>query len=240
MKNKKSLIAAIILAVLAVVCFIAPGYTYIGAGLLLAAVVILIFRKAKRTLRRVLALLLAVCVLAFVIIEIPVIQNAATDAPEGCDYIIVLGAGLFGETPSLSLRTRLEAARDYLLENPDTVAVVSGGQGEDEDITEAEAMRRYLENAGIEPERIIMEPDAKSTAENLEFSFDIIASRGDENASVAVVSSMYHLYRAKELASSMGREVCGVAAPMGYPIVTLNYFIREGFARIYTMIFGVS
>jgi uncharacterized SAM-binding protein YcdF (DUF218 family) len=97
-----------------------------------------------------------------------------------------LGAGLHGTTPSLSLTNRLAAALAFLEEHPDTVAIVSGGQGPGENMTEAEAMTIWLEARGIAPERIIGEPEATSTAENLENSFRIIRERGgDPDGNVA-------------------------------------------------------
>lgn len=244
MKDKKSkswLIAPIILLALSIFFkFALLGYGYIAAILFGFAALTFLWHFIGKKLRAALAILVAVGIIVFAIIEIPIIKAAKTDAPAGRDYIVVLGAGVNGTVPSLSLSTRLQAARDYLEANPDTVAIVSGGQGPGEDITEAEAMRVYLEAAGIAPERIIKEERATDTLENLTYSFDIIKARGDTTDNVAVVSSMYHLYRAKLLAETLGVSVTGVAAPMGYPIVNVNYFIREGCGRIYYWVFGVE
>ena len=141
-------------------------------------------------------------------------------------------APLPGE-PSLSLRNRLEAALAYLQENPETVAIVSGGQGPGEQISEAEAMRVWLEARGVAPARIRMETQAASTAENLRFSLALIAQAGDGQASVAVCSSEYHLCRARALAREAGVEVYGVAGRTTLPLLRLNYFVREGLAMLW-------
>ena len=85
-----------------------------------------------------------------------------------------------------------------------------------------------------------MEPKATSTLENLKFSFDIIRERGDEpQGNVAIVSSAYHLYRAKLMAKNLGvTDAAGVAAPWGYFFVMLNYFIREAFGVTHLWVLG--
>ncbi len=224
----------------AVFKFALLGYGYIAAICFGCAALCIIYRFAPKWLRRTLTALILIGAAVFAVIEIPIIKAARTDAPEGCRYIIVLGAGVNGTRPSLSLSTRLDGALEYLEANPDTLAIVSGGQGEGEDITEAECMRLYLEERGIDPERIIKEDRSTNTLENLSNSFAIIRARGDEPEGAAVVSSMYHLYRAKLLAESLGVRVYGIAAPIGYVLVTVNYFIREGFGRIYYWVFGIQ
>ena len=89
---------------------------------------------------------------------------------KACDYVVVLGAGVNGTVPSLSLRERLNAAYDYLVAYPEAVCVVSGGQGNGEDITEALCMFNDLTGRGIAPERVWMEDRATNTEENIRFS----------------------------------------------------------------------
>ena len=90
------------------------------------------------------------------------------------DAVIVLGAGLRGENLSLILRNRLDAAVEYYNENPEAVIVVSGGQGPDEDIPEAEAMERYLYEQGVPLNKIIKEDKSTSTEENFKFSKELL------------------------------------------------------------------
>ena len=71
--------------------------------------------------------------------------------------LVVLGCQVRGESPSLMLSERLGAAYEYLSENPDSYCVVSGGQGADEAISEAECMYNYLTERGIAKERIFLE-----------------------------------------------------------------------------------
>ena len=108
-----------------------------------------------------------------------------------------------------------------------------------ETMTEGEAMATWLEAKGIAPDRIIVEDRATSTQENLEFSFELIRERGgDPDGNTAIVTSEYHLYRAKALAEKQGVECFGVAARTSWPTLMLNYFIREGFAVTYYRLTG--
>ena len=240
MKDKTWIILPVILLAAAFLfLFLLDGYGFIGLLLVLAAAAAVLCHFSGRKARRIYMGIIAAAAVFLIVIEIPIIKAARTDAPEGCDYIIVLGAGVNGKTPSLSLVNRLDAALIYLEDNPETVVIVSGGQGPGENITEARAMGIWLEARGISPERIIQEPNAASTRENLAFSFDIIRIGGDTPDNVAVVSSEYHLYRAKLLAETLGVSVSGIAGETSLPVLKLNYFIREAGARLYYLIFGV-
>lgn len=241
MKHKLSLIlAGVCILAGCVFRFAMPGHDFIGYLLWLLAVLIFAFPRLSKTWRIVLAALLVLGAAVFAVFEAPVISNAKTDAAPQSDYLIVLGAGVNGSAPSLSMVNRLEAALDYLEAYPDAVAIVSGGQGAGEDVTEASAMHDWLVAHGMPESRIVQEDQSTSTRENLENSFAIIRSRGGDPAGcVAVVSSEYHLYRAKQMARALGAKPLGVAAETTLPTMRANYFIREAFAAAYMQVFGV-
>lgn len=240
MKGKMWLIFVILLLVGAgLLFFAATGHDYVAALLVLIAALIVIYRFGGHGLRVAVTVLLVIGMAAFIIIEIPIVREARTDAPDDCEYVIVLGAGLKGDVPTLSLRNRLDAALEWLEAHPDCVAVVSGGQGPGENMPEGEAMGIWLEARGIEPERIIVEDKSTSTMENLENSFALIREAGGEPyGNCAIITSEYHLCRAKLMARSLGVEAWGVAAHTSWPSLMLNYFIREAFAVTYYRIFG--
>lgn len=241
MKHKLSLIlAGVCILAGCVFRFAMPGHDFIGYLLWLLAVLIFAFPRLSKTWRIVLAALLVLSAAVFAVFEASVISNAKTDAAPQSDYLIVLGAGVNGSAPSLSMVNRLEAALDYLEAYPDAVAIVSGGQGAGEDVTEASAMHDWLVAHGMPESRIVQEDQSTSTRENLENSFAIIRSRGGDPADgVAVVSSEYHLYRAKQMARALGAKPLGVAAETTLPTMRVNYFIREAFAAAYMQVFGV-
>lgn len=154
-------------------------------------------------------------------------------------YLVVLGAGVNGTVPSRSLQERIDAAFDYLTAHPDSVAIVSGGQGRGEDITEAKCMSDCLIAAGISPERVWMEEEASSTLENLRFSLALIKEKtGLQPTQIAIVSSEYHLYRAGMFAGWLELEAQLVPAKTAVFPLRWNYYIREIFAIWYYSIFG--
>ena len=240
MKKKVWAAAAGLSAAALFLRFALRGYAWWGYLCLFAAALLLLHAYLPVTLWRVVVALTCVGFAYFCFVEYFIIKNARTDRDPGRDYLIVLGAAVYKDQPSLTLIRRLEGALDYLETYPDSVAIVSGGMGPGETVTEAQAMYDWLIAAGVDPARVLTEPKASSTEENLKFSFDIIRSRGDEPAGkVAIVSSAYHLYRAKCLAAKLGvPDAAGVAAPWGYFFVMLNYFIREAFGVTHLWVFG--
>ncbi len=221
--------------------FILIGYQTIALLLWGAAVLILLLRYLPYNwMKRLLAGLTLLGVFSLCIIEIPIVSASKGDIPDDADYLIVLGAGVNGTEPSLSLYNRLTEAENWLLEHPGSVAVLSGGQGDKEEISEAECMYRWLTARGIAPERLYKEEQSASTRENFQYSAEILKSlnAGSMPEPVAVVSSEYHLYRAKQLARQAGIEAVGVPAKTTYPVLRLNYFIREGVAVARLWILG--
>lgn len=219
--------------------FAVRGYAYWGYAALFLAALIAAHRFLSKTLWRILLLLVGIGLVYFCIVETPIIKNARTDSQPERKYLVVLGAAVHGDEPSLTLVRRLEGALSYLEQYPESIAIVSGGQGVGENISEGQAMHDWLIEHGIPESRILVEDKATSTKENLEFSFAMIRDRGDTpEGNVAIVSSAYHLYRAKLMCRSLGVEAAGVAAPWGYFFVMLNYFIREAFGVTHFWVFG--
>lgn len=145
-----------------------------------------------------------------------------------CPYIVVLGAKARHDGPSMSLLERIQTTAVYLQEHPDTVAILSGGQGDDEPVSEARCMYDELVRMGIPEERLIMEDKATSTWENLNFSLDIIQQKtGQRPDTIGVVSSEYHLFRTGLQAEQNGLEIIGIPARTGSFDRWLHYFIRE-------------
>ncbi|MEY8415891.1 YdcF family protein [Tissierella praeacuta] len=186
----------------------------------------------KRLIYRIAKSVLFISFLIFILIESLIIIGGRRTTDVKVDYVIVLGARLYGDIPSPALLERLKVAKDYLIDNTDVKVVVSGGQGLDEDIAEAYAMKKYLINNGIEKDRIIVEDKSTTTFENLKFSLDKIKETNDNNnISLLIASNRYHIFRAKLLAKRLG------AIPYGLPaktplIIVLQSYIREFLAVI--------
>ena len=221
--HPKWFLCAILALAGAFLFFCLPGYKFAGLALMGLSALIPVYHFLKHDfLRRVLTALLA---LGFVVLSITggtIARSAEGNAEAEADYLIVLGCQVRGTVPSRMLRQRLDAALDYLNAHPDAAAIVSGGMGPGEDITEAECMYTYLTARGIAPERILPEDQATSTMENLRFSLALM-----DSGSVAIVSNEFHLYRAGQMAAMLGLEAELIPADTEYPILTASYFLRE-------------
>lgn len=196
------------------------------------------FPKTAKTVRIILRI--GVCVVLLFTIGTGVwvgIRAKGADDPKA-DFVIVLGAGVNGETPSKSLSERLHAAQSYLEQYPDAIAVLSGGMGDWENISEAQCMYNWLTERSVAPERLRMEDRATTTEENIRYSLELIEREfGVRPETVAVVSSSYHLARASLLAEEAGLDILGVPAPTDNPIYFCQMFLREIAGVWYTVIF---
>ena len=152
------------------------------------------------------------------------------------DAIIVLGCGIDGERITVALARRLNKATEYYNRNNDTIIVVSGGQGPQEDVTEASAMKKYLVSKGIPKEKILMEERATSTYENFKFSKEILDNYFDKNYSVAYVTNDYHGYRAGQIAKINGLKAKNYCSMTDIYLLPPTY-IRETLAVVKLWVF---
>lgn len=225
---------------LGILCLILPFHiTMTGLCFLALAAVLLALQllKGSRHERswRVILISLTVLSMAAVLGAMTYIAIDGRDSLPDSDppeFVVVLGAQIQGEQPSLTLKKRLDRAADYLSAHPAAVAFVSGGQGSDEQLTEAAVMERYLQSVGIAPERILREEQASNTRENLAFSRQLARQQGLRTDSVLIITSEYHLCRAKYIARSLGLTAYGLGSDTWPKILEVNYLLREVFAFV--------
>ncbi len=177
------------------------------------------------------ALLLAVLAVISVFMTL-----AANRPPDGNTTVIVLGCKVRGEEPSLMLRQRIMTAYRYLDQNPSAMCIVSGGQGADELISEAESMKRVLVEQGISEDRIILEDRSTGTDENIRFSIEKMNEYGI-SGSVTIVTNEFHQLRAKLIADKYGLESYSVSARTSLWLLP-TYWLREWFGVCYQIVFG--
>ena len=243
--------AALVFLALAVLLRFVPGLRFSALLCLCATAVLFIFYLLEHFARRghraaawcelalIAALLLGFSL--FTVLETMVVRGSFADESDApVSAVIVLGAGVNGETPSLTLRTRIDAAAAYLEEHPDVPVVLSGGQGPGEAITEAECMRRALVRRGVDESRLYPEERSTSTQENLRYSRAILEELGvDPARRVAIVTSDFHLCRARLM---WGGDTAAVPAHLPsalyFRCLTVNYFIREAFGLAAYFVYG--
>lgn len=241
-------LAALCLLLGAAMRFVFTAVRFTGFLLWCAAAVLAAFallgrwsktRRWALWCKRTLLLLLAAGFAFFAVLEVRVLSWARTDWDTPVEAVVVLGAGVNGRTPSLSLETRLEAALAYVAGRPGIPIVVTGAQGPGEAVSEARCMADWLAARGVDPARIYLEEQAATTAENVRYSKELLEALGvPGGANVAVASSGYHLCRA---AWMWGEGMAPVAAslPARYFPLEVNYYIREAFGLAAAMVFGM-
>ena len=202
-----------------------------GVISLMVFVIIRYMLKYKISLGKLPSIILATLILVglcgFIMVEGLIVYHASRKADPKMDYLIVLGAQVKGRKISKSLHKRLKIAERYLIDNPDTLVIVSGGQGPGEDISEALAMKNYLISNEIAAERIIMEDQSTSTLENIIYSKKFL---NNADAKVAVVTNGFHIFRSLNIARKQGiTNVQGLSAPTE-PLLLISYYVREALA----------
>lgn len=239
----RQIAAMIVCAFLAALAFFlkfcVPGYSFsalvclclIGLILFYALMPMVGLRLPKfaKVTTLVVTVVLCIGLTVVTVTEALIIRASFGDPQEQVGYMVVLGAKVNHDGPSVSLWDRICAAYTYLDEHPDVIAVLSGGQGTDEPITEAECMYRELVNLGIDPQRLWIEDEATSTWENMNFSLDLIEEKtGQRPAKLGVLSSEYHLFRAGLFAKECGvEEFVGIPAKTSRLSQAVNHFLRE-------------
>lgn len=205
----------------------AGAAVFIGSAILLAKLSVNHLKGANKLGSAITAVLLTSLVI-LAVLEGTIIKNGFTKPDKDADYLIVLGAQINGTRVSKALRYRLDEAYKYAMENKDTKVIVSGGQGTREDISEAEAMSDYLEEKGLEKERIIIEDKSTNTNENIKYSKQLMRDADY----VVVVTNRFHLYRGVRIArKQLDQKVEGLGAATGTALF-INYYFREAFAVV--------
>lgn len=183
------------------------------------------------TFKNIRRYILALALLVFIAVEVPIIAIGQFSAPEPADVIIVLGAKLIGTEPSTMLRLRLDEATRLHRAGYAPFIIVSGARGQDEEVSEASAMRDYLILQGISANQILLEDASFNTYQNLVNSYILMKQAGLTKA--IIVSNSSHIRRSLVLAHNIGMNASGAPAPMANnAYLTAKQYLREGAAML--------
>lgn len=213
-----------------------------GISLLVSIILLKIFFKHNKEIpfinvMNILLNIACICFIAlFIFVEYNVLSKSNLKEKNKSDFIIILGAAVHGEVPSYALSKRLEVSLMLINENPDVKVILSGGQGPGEDITEAEAMRRYLVSNGVNEQNLLKEEKATNTYENIMYSKEIMDKFNMDNPSITVVTSNSHMYRTLYICDKLDLDVSGYISPVLINSVPFLYF-REFFAVVKAYLF---
>lgn len=194
--------------------------------------------------------------LVLLVVQILIFGRIPSTAESNLDYVIVLGAHVRANGPSKTLKLRLDKAAEYAAQNPDTILVLSGAQGGDEPVAEAEAMESYLLDLGVRAEQMILEDRSRSTLENIAYSRVLIEEnhrqRQEERAKsepspgkldnheprIGVITNNFHLFRARMIARKQGiANIRGIAAEAD-PVLFVHFCLRDGLAILKDRLMG--
>ena len=170
----------------------------------------------------------SLCILLIIALLIPaglILSGMDGRGEPSGEVLIVLGTTVNGTEPSPMLRQRLDAAVEFLNAHPDTACIVTGGKGDEHNLSEAQCMWNYLTAAGIEESRITQEDRATSTVENLRNVRSMLNT--DE---VTILSSDFHLYRSGLIAEDAGFTAALIPAKTEPFSLLAPWFLREIFA----------
>lgn len=164
--------------------------------------------------------------------------KAATHIPNyDKDFVIILGSKINADgTLTSLLKGRVDKAinfgkNQYEIANKKIMYVPSGGKGVDEVMSEANAMKKYLIQNGIDKDSIITEDKAVNTMQNMEFSKNVI-DKIKKNANIIFSTNNYHVFRSGVIASNLGISCEGIGSRTKWYFHT-NALIREFVANLY-------
>jgi len=197
---------------------------------------LMIARKFPKWIRISCKVILCVFVASFLIVEGIILSHMRGKASVNeTEYIVILGCQVNGSLASLPLLRRGFNAVNYLKRHENVKAVITGGQGPREDITEAEAMRRLLAENDIGEDRILIEDKSRSTIENLKFA-DELYDLHDKN--IVIVTSDYHIFRSLSIAKKLGYKNAAGLAARSQASVLPAYLLREYMAVMFYALTG--
>ncbi len=188
-------------------------------------------KKKRGTLKKIIKMMFVILLLVFLSLEVLILYTGNREYKEQTyDYVIVLGAKVNGEIPSLALKNRLDSTLDYWYQHQDIPVIVTGGQGEDEYYPESMVMKKYLMDRGVAEDSIIEENKSISTYENFLNSYSMVGK-----SKVLVATNDFHMFRALMLAKKVGFEPEPLNAQTP-KVIEFQMYLREFPATIKSFI----
>lgn len=194
--------------------------------------------------QRIVLLVIVAAVACFAVLEGMVLSGARTRIADGAgapEVMVIFGCKVETWGPSTLLQDRLDTALGYLEDHPDMTVVVSGGQGPDEPMSEAQCMYDYLTAHGVDGENIVLEENSSNTWENIRYTLELFQDGTVEpTGKILAVSNGFHLTRIRML---WDREWEGtytlstLAAPSSHVPSRLKMYIREPLALVKSFVF---
>lgn len=202
------------------------------AGMLLGGIYIAVGVLITKldSVNQILVGIAGLCFLMYIALTLREIYVAGKTDFASQEVVIVLGCRVRGDEPSTALVKRTNAAYAFLLNNPNAVAILSGGQGKDESLSEAACMQKLLYDRGILKDRLILEDKSTSTEENIRFSTEIMSALGMKKEA-AIATSEYHQKRAAQICKKYGLKTIPVSSKTKWTLLP-TFLFREMLAEV--------
>lgn len=220
-------------ATLGVINFFSLIPAMIGCVVILTPLIMrslkLITGKHYKTVIKTISIIIVLCLVFFVAEFAVLFSNSFADTIPDNSVVVVPGAQVRGHSPTIILRGRIEAAASFLKAHSGAVCIATGGQGADEDESEAKCIKDTLvSNFGISPDRIYTDNSSTDTRSNFENAYEII-KQNNLSQNVAIATDGFHMFRSKILASRCGLKPYACPASTDVRLAP-TFYLRELFA----------
>ncbi len=197
------------------------------------------WKRIPKKLRVTAYLLICAGIIVFISTQIAILSHFNDKGAKNLDYIIVLGSQMRESGPSTIYKFRLDKAKEYLDENPDTICITTGKKAANEPVSEGEGGKDYLISLGVPEERIIAETDSVDTVRNIENSMDIIRKTDDDaDLKIGILTSNFHVFRGTRIAKKASdADIYGISAYV-IPRYLPNNMLRECFGILRDLLTG--
>ena len=191
------------------------------------------YKKIPKRIRQPFIILITIGIIIFLTCQVLILSHFNDNGIKDLDYIIVLGAQMRDSGPSVIYKYRLDAAYDYLKDNPDTICILTGAKAANEPVSEGEGGKEYLISKNIPKDRLIAESDSKDTVENVKNALSIIDKTSNtKDVKIGIVTSNFHVFRGIKIAQkATGHEIHGISAYVT-PRFLPNNMVRESIGII--------
>lgn len=202
-------------------------------------------KQWPRVLVLLLGILLGLALILFGAMQIVIAVHDGTNISGQPNLMVIFGCQVRKDGPSILLRDRLDTALDYLEDHPDMSIVVTGGKGNDEHISEAQAMYDYLTAHGVDGENIYLEDQSRNTHQNISYTQKLIYETEEitPQGEVLLVSSGFHLARIRMLwgrafaGTPLAHGISTLDAPVSHFPSAVKMFFREPLALVKSFLF---
>lgn len=186
-------------------------------------------RKFLSVLKSIICIGMIFFVVTFVMLVFYIFSDSGSYEPgtEDNSVFIVFGSKINRNGPTQVLAARLDKVKEAMDAEPESVCILSGGQGIDENMPESECMKKYLLEKGIPENRIICESESSDTIQNIRNSMKILEERDPKAENIVCVSSDTHIPRIKLICEKEGLDTSFLKSPSPVKISTFTSLVRE-------------